>query len=74
MGNFIPIVQTYKDTYISVSHRFKQKTQRQLVQPDIIFGAADLTGTSSDIQFPLTRSPKSAPRSAATASVRPAKC
>jgi hypothetical protein len=57
LGNFNPFVQSYKDTYVTNSHKFKQNTERLLVGPDIVFSAADLGATSTDIQPLYVRSP-----------------
>jgi hypothetical protein len=43
LGPFIITTNTYKDTYILGSRKRKQTYQRVLAQPDIIFGAADLS-------------------------------
>jgi hypothetical protein len=42
LGSFIIFTNYYKDTYVTNGHKVKQTVQRVLVQPDIIFGAADM--------------------------------
>jgi hypothetical protein len=42
IGFFLAVTNIYKDTYVTNSRAVKQTFQRALVQPDIIFGAADL--------------------------------
>ena len=54
-GNFLTITNFYKDTYITNSHRIKQTTQRVLVQPDILFGAADIGAPQTDLNPMLAR-------------------
>jgi len=41
-GPFITVTNTYKDSYVVGGKKQSQTYQRVLVQPDIIFGAADL--------------------------------
>jgi len=48
LGNFNPFVQSYKDTYVTNSHKFKQRTERLLPGPDIVFGAADNGAATTD--------------------------
>lgn len=42
-GNFVVMNNTFKDYYVTNTHQFKQTLTRTLVEPDIIFTAADLT-------------------------------
>jgi hypothetical protein len=42
LGLFVAFTNNYKDTYVQNSRSLKQTYQRPIIQPDIIFGAADL--------------------------------
>ena len=47
-GFFLPITNTFNDTFITNSQAFPQQMQRVLVAPDILFHVADLQGGDGD--------------------------
>ncbi len=53
LGFFITTTNTFKDTYVLNSRVRKQNYQRILVQPNIIFGAADLEGGGTTFALPV---------------------
>ncbi len=61
VGNFITTVRSYRDTYVTNSTLLKQRTQRVLTQPDILFNAADLGVNAGGIPFAVFRTACASP-------------